>query len=73
MLFEIFAAEQLAEGKYIAEVEMILKWEKKGQKRMSIGEAADFFDASLPEINSIITLCKEHPDWTAEQIATEMD
>lgn len=52
MLFEIFAAEQLAEGKYIAEVEMILKWEKKGQKRMSIGEAADFFDASLPEINS---------------------
>ena len=50
MQFEVFAAEQLAEGKYIAKVEMILKWIKKEQKRMPIEEVADFYDASLPEI-----------------------
>ncbi len=72
MLFDVFADEQRAEGKYIKIVEAIRSW-SIGAGETDSAFLARILHISLTTFNNVLALIKEHPDWTAEQIAAEVE
>ena len=74
MFWDVYLSEREALGADKVVVRLIRKWLKKnGNDAVPSAEFADMIDESLPAINSVLSIIKEHPDWDDEQVVDEAD